>query len=263
MKNIKMFFGNLKRYMKYATYTAKADLKTEVANSYLNWLWWILNPLAFMIIYTFVAKIVFKASEPHFAIYVLIGLTTWSFFEMLILGSVPLIKDHKHIITKIYIPKYILLLQKSFVYLFKTLISYSLLIIFLIGMKVPITPKILYFFPLLGLIYMVSYSSGLILLHLGVYIDDLFNLMKIVLKLLFYVSGIFYNITKRLPKPWNNILVKVNPVAFVIEQMRRVILYGKNPDFKMMGIWLLISIVIGVIGIRIIHKYENSYAKIS
>lgn len=263
MKDIKLFFKNLKQYMKYATYTAKADLKTEVANSYLNWLWWILDPLAFMIIYIYVAKIVFKAYEPHFAVFILIGLTTWTFFELIILGAVKLIKNHKHIISKVYIPKYILLLQRSLVYFFKTMISFGLLLLLILFSDVELTWNLFYFFPLLALIYIISYSFGLILLHFGVYIDDLFNLTKIVLKMLFYLSGIFYSIKKRIPKPWNNVLVKVNPVAFVIDQMRTVILYKKSPDFKMCLIWLVISLVIGFIGIKIIHKYENSYAKIS
>ena len=43
----------MKKYWKYAIYSSKAQLKAEVANSYLNWLWWVLDPLCFMLIYVF------------------------------------------------------------------------------------------------------------------------------------------------------------------------------------------------------------------
>ena len=33
----------MKKYWKYAIYSSKAQLKSEIANSYLNWLWWILD----------------------------------------------------------------------------------------------------------------------------------------------------------------------------------------------------------------------------
>lgn len=44
------FFGDIKKYYKYAIYSGRAGLKAEVANSRLSWLWWILDPLLFMII---------------------------------------------------------------------------------------------------------------------------------------------------------------------------------------------------------------------
>ena len=49
----------MKKYWKYAIYSSKAQLKAEVANSYLNWLWWILDPLCFMLIYVFMFGYVF------------------------------------------------------------------------------------------------------------------------------------------------------------------------------------------------------------
>ena len=43
-----------------------AELKSEVADSYLNWLWWIIEPICFMLIYTFIFGYVFKNSEQYF-----------------------------------------------------------------------------------------------------------------------------------------------------------------------------------------------------
>ena len=53
------FFQDIKKYYKYIIYSTKSNLKTEVANSYLNWLWWIIEPLCFMLIYTFIFSVVF------------------------------------------------------------------------------------------------------------------------------------------------------------------------------------------------------------
>ena len=49
------FIKDMKRYFAYAKFAARADLKAEVASSYLNWLWWVLDPLLFMMVYTFIA----------------------------------------------------------------------------------------------------------------------------------------------------------------------------------------------------------------
>ena len=53
----------MKKYWKYAIYSSKAQLKSEIANSYLNWLWWILDPLCFMLIYVFMFGYVFKSNN--------------------------------------------------------------------------------------------------------------------------------------------------------------------------------------------------------
>ena len=48
---MKKFIKDLKRYNSYIWYTAWAELKVEIINSYLGWLWLVLEPLAFMFIY--------------------------------------------------------------------------------------------------------------------------------------------------------------------------------------------------------------------
>ena len=109
---MKRFFDNMKKYWKYSIYAAKAELKAEVANSYLNWLWWILDPISFMIIYTFMVELVFNASEQYFQVFVFVGLTCWNYFNTTISNSVKLVSNNKAIVTKVYVPKYILLFVK-------------------------------------------------------------------------------------------------------------------------------------------------------
>ena len=39
------FISDMKKYFRFSLFSARAQLKTEVANSYLNWVWWVLDPL--------------------------------------------------------------------------------------------------------------------------------------------------------------------------------------------------------------------------
>ena len=259
---MKKFINNIKRYFKYAVYSARADLKAEVAGSYLNWLWWVLDPRFFMLIYIFIAGIVFKKTELYFPVFIFTGLTVWDYFNRNINASVKIVSANRPIVTKIYIPKYILILQKSFVTFFKMLISWGLVIILMILWKVPLTPYILYFFPILLVLYVITFGFSLILMHFGIFIEDLGNVITLVLKLVFYLSGIFYNVSTSLPEPFNKILLNLNPVAFLINAFRDVLLYGKAPSLLLLSGWFLVGIFSMMIGIHIIHKYENSYAKV-
>ena len=87
-------------------------------------------------------------------------------------------------------------------------------------------------------------------------------IFNILLKLVFYFSGIFYSVSKRIPAPFGKIMAKINPAAFVIEESRKVLLYGQNMDWGFCAIWFGISIIICIIGIRTINKNEKNYVKV-
>ena len=259
---MKRFITNIRKYFKYAVYAARADLKSEVEGSYLNWIWWILDPLCFMLIYIFVASVVFKSAEPYFPVFIFIGLTVWDFFNRSVNGSVKIVSSNRAIVTKIYIPKYILILQKSFVYLFKMGISWLLVFGLMIIFRVPLSVHYIWFLPLLIILYMVTFGLSCILLHFGIFVEDLSNITSLALRFVFYLSGIFYHIGKKVPAPYNDILLRCNPVAYIINAYRNIFIYNKMPSLLMMGAWTIVGILLITIGIHIIHKNENSYAKV-
>lgn len=259
---MKKFFANIKKYYKYAIRSAKAELKSEVADSYLNWLWWIIEPICFMAIYVFVFSVIFQNKTPFFPSFVFIGLTMWDFFNRMISGSTKLIINNRDLVTKVYIPKYILLLSKSFTYLFKMGISLVITFGLMIFQGVTFTWYMLLFIPILIVLYIFSFGVGMILMHFGVTLNDLSNLTNIAMRMLMYLSGLFYNIKQRLNGTLSFVLLKVNPIAFLMFQMRTALLDGKMISFKGLGIWLVISLVLCCIGVHMIHKNENSYAKV-
>lgn len=262
MKDIKLFFKNIKSYNKYAVRSAKAELKSEVSDSYLNWLWWIIEPFCFMLIYTFVFGYIFKNRTPHFASFVFVGLTAWEFFNRMITGSVKLISNNRGLVTKVYIPKYILLISKSYTYMFKLFISFLITLGLIIFQGVPLTPKMFLAIPIVFVLYILCFGIGLILMHFGVLLSDLANLTRIVLRMVFYLSGVFYSLRDRLHGTLQYLLLRGNPIAFTMDELRKVLLDGRMPSFEGLLFWLVIGIILTFIGIKIIHKNENSYAKV-
>ncbi len=259
---MKRFFLNIKKYFKYAVRSAKAELKSEVADSYLNWLWWVIEPFCFMLIYTFVFGVIFQNKTPYFASFIFVGLTVWEFFNRMVSGSVKLIIRNRDLVTKVYIPKYILLLSKSFTYLFKSGISFLIAFALMLYQHVPFRPHILLLFPIFMVLYVISFGIGLILMNFGVTVNDLSNLTNIALRMIFYLSGVFYDINQRLDGNLAHMLLRFNPVAFIMNELRKVMLYGTLPSWKGLGIWLAIGILLCALGVHMIHKNENSYAKV-
>lgn len=259
---MKKFFDDLKLYKNYMFYAAKANLKAEVASSYLNWLWWILDPLLFMLVYSFVALVVFGKGEPYFPIFVFIGLNSWKFFSKSVSKSVKMIRSHKSTISRVYIPKYILILVKMMENLFKMAVAFVLVLIMMPVYRVPPSWCIVQIIPIFFTMAVFTFGCCCLILHAGVYIADLSNVVDVLLRLIFYMSGIFYNIAKRIPEPYGMYMLRVNPMAFMINGLRESLLYGHIVDYRILLAILLAGIVLSCIGVRTIMKHENSYVKV-
>lgn len=259
---LKKFKKDIEKYYKYAVYSARAQLKSEVANSYLNWLWWILDPLCFMLIYVFMFGYIFNAREQYFPLFVFIGLTMWDFFNKTLKQSVKIVKHNRSVVSKVYLPKYILILIKIGVNGFKMGISFLIIIGMLIFWRVPLTWNVIFVIPILLTLFFIVFGLGCFLLHFGVFVEDLSNVINIVLRFVFYLTGIFWNISTKLPAPLNTIAGKCNPVAFLLTSMRNCLIYEKTPDVPLLGVWLLAGILLSISGIFLIYKNENSYVKV-
>lgn len=263
---MKQFVKDMKKYWSYVVYAGQSELKAEVANSYLNWLWWIIEPLCFMLIYSFVFGFLFGSKIEHVQIFVYIGITMWEFFNKMVKSSVQLVRNNKSIVSKVYIPKYMLIFVKMYVNGFKMFIGLVLLFVMIIATGVPFTWYMLWLIPIILTEFVVTFAVCTFLLHFGVYVDDLANVTNIVLRMLFYLTGVFYDLEQKVTSTMGTraalIIGHVNPMASFIISARNVLLYETNPNTKFLLIWFVIGAVFSVLGVRLIYKNENSYVKV-
>ncbi|MDE7433454.1 MAG: polysaccharide ABC transporter, partial [Lachnospiraceae bacterium] len=98
--------------------------------------------------------------------------------------------------------------------------------------------------------------------HFGVYVDDLSYAVGILLNMLMFLSGIFYEVMTTLPAPLNTLIMCLNPVALFLDTMRNALIYNQLCNVPLICIWLLISIILCWVGVHIVYKNENSYVKV-
>ncbi|MDP8052300.1 ABC transporter permease [Pasteurella atlantica] len=262
---ITRFIVDFKKYWEYASYAAKAELTTEISGTYLSWLWWVLEPLCFMVVYVFVFGYVFQSQTEYFAIFIFLGITIWNFFAANISSSVELVYNNKHILGKVYLPKYMLLIRKILVNTFKMFISFILIALMLWFFKVPLSIHIFSAFPLLLLLFVCTFGFTMITLHLGVFIRDLANLVQVFLRAMFFLTGIFFSIEERigsLSADLAYVFQYFNPFAFIISSFRDVVIYSKGLDWNWYFSWLGMSMFIVMLGLYLIYNNEDDYIKV-
>ena len=256
------FFRDTAEYTDLTVYMARSGLKAEVANSYLNWIWWVLEPLASMLVYYLIFVNILGKGQPYYVVYIYTGTLIWSYFNRCVLFAVSAVRLNRDIITKTYVPKPILLLSNMLFNSIKMLISAAILAVLFAVQGVPLAWSILWVLPLLVLLQMLTFGFCLILLHFGVFVEDLAHAIRIVMNIVLYLTGVFYDLRTVLPAPWGSILVRVNPLAMIISAVRDSMLYGKTPDLITAAVWLVLSAALCAIGLRLCYRYENTYVKV-
>lgn len=247
--------------MPYAKTTAWAELKSQVAESYLGWLWWILDPILFVLVYTFIVEFIFGTTLEYFPLYVFIGLIMWNFFSATVLSAVGIIRSYRSILLHTYMPKYILIFVQLIINLIKMAIGLIISWIIILILGIPLSINILNLLPILLVYIAFTFGVSLFFAHGGVFIADLHNITIVLTRLLFYLSGVFYSL-ERLPLMLRNIYSFVCPTGFMLAQCRNVMMYGMKVDYPILGYWLAFSILLIIIGLRIMNKHENTYIKV-
>ena len=248
--------------MPYAKYATKSGLKSVVASSHLSWLWWILDPILFMLVYWFIFMVIFGQKKEYFHIFVFVGLSMWNLFNKTVSGSVRIVAANRAVVTKVYIPKYFLIIILLFQNLFKMMISFGIVIVMMLWSHVPVSYNVIYVIPIFVDLILITFGVSAILAHFGVFFDDLKNITNVGLRILFYMSGIFYVITDRVNEAIATLLLKVNPVGFLIDACRSSLVYCETPHRRLILLWFVIGSVLSAIGVAIIYKNENNYVKV-
>lgn len=254
--------NDIRKYWHYSIVAARAQLESEVANSYLNWIWWVLEPLCMMVIYAIIFGQVFGMRMENYAVFIFIGVTLYDFFSKSVKSSIKIIKRNKQIVSKVYIPKYILVMSELFVSGFKMLVCLGVIFVMMVFTGMPVTWHVLWMVPILIDLYLFTFAVCTFMSHFGVFVEDLANAVNIILKFLFYFTGIFYSIQEKFPPEYANLVLRCYPVSKLISYARDVCMYGNaiNPIYLLC--LTIASILLAWAGIRVIYRNENAYIKL-
>jgi lipopolysaccharide transport system permease protein len=248
-----------------------ASTKREVLGRYrgsaFGLLWSFFNPLFMLAVYTFVFSEIFKArwsagseSKTEFALLLYAGLIVFNIFAECINRAPGLILSNVNYVKKVVFPLEILPLVCLLSALYHSLISLlAWLMAYMVFYGLPY-PSTLYL-PLI-LLPFALFIMGLswALAALGVFLRDVEQFIGVVVMVFMFLSTIFYP-AAALPEHYRHLLF-LNPLTPVIEQIRDVLFWGKDPDFELLGIYWLVAAAIAWLGFAWFQKTRKGFADV-
>jgi len=235
--------------------------------SVMGLLWSVLNPILMLAIYTFVFSVVFQArwgevgeSRGQFAVVLFAGLIVHGLFAEVLNRSPQLVLSNVNYVKKVVFPLEILPVVQLMAAGFHALISVLVLLgaQWIIHGSVPATALLLPLvaFPLL----LLTLGCAWVLASLGVFVRDVGQLVVFATTVLLFLSPVFFPVDA-LPQtiqPW----MQFNPLSFIIEQARTVLVWGGLPNWSSLALFSLMSVSVAWMGFAWFQKTRKGFADV-
>lgn len=211
------------RHRELLSNLVKKELKVKYKNSALGFLWSLMNPLLYLVVFSLVLVEFLKQSVPQYHFYLLCGLLAWNFFSAVLPACTRSIVENANLVKKIYFRREILpfaavgagvvhfLLQ--FAVLAAAMLLFSHYRYWDAGILLLPMAAVVLLLMLVGL--------GLILSCINVYYRDVQHLLDIGLLAWFWLTPIVYPSTLAHGRFWTIYLL--NPMTPVVLGFQRAL----------------------------------------
>ncbi|MGY6500678.1 MAG: ABC transporter permease [Acidimicrobiales bacterium] len=220
------------QYRELLVNLTRKELTVRYKNSVLGFMWSLLNPLLYLVVFSLVFQEILRADVPLFAVFLLSGLVAWNLFSAGLGAATGSIVTNAPLVQKVWFPREILPLAAigaALVHFFlQLLVLFAALLVF------QHSPEWTYFPVLvlaLAVLLVFVTALGIALSAVNVYARDTQHLLELVLLAWFWLTAIVYPIrliTDRLgDAAWAALL---NPMIPIVVTFQRVIYNPERTD---------------------------------
>jgi ABC-2 type transport system permease protein len=216
------------RYRELLVGLVRKELKVKYKNSFLGFLWSMLNPALTLVVFYVVFQLVLGSGIPYFAIYLLSGVLVWNLFAAALNGGVVSMVNNASLIKKVAFPREILPLASIGAALVHFFLQGIVLVAALVIFRYPSSGRYLLLIPPALVVLLIFLSGMTVLLSaVNVYMRDTQHFVELAMLAWFWGTPIVYPFRllsdKLESRAW---MIFLNPVAAVTVSFQRAI-YNK------------------------------------
>lgn len=261
-------FASLRGNWSLITQMTKRDVISRYRGSLIGLAWSFFNPLLMLAIYTFVFSTIFKArwgvgheeTRAGFAAILFVGVIIHGLLAECIIKAPGLILSNVVYVKRVVFPLEVLPWVAIGSALFHALVSFVVLIVaqLALGHTIPWTAV---FFPIVVLpLVFVAMGFGWLLAATSVFVRDIGMVTGLFTTALMFLAPVFYPLSA-LPKEFRWYIL-FNPLTFIIEQGRAVLIAGQAPDWIGLGVYSVLAVVFAWVGYWWFQRSRNGFADV-
>ena len=250
------------RYRELFYFLAWRDVKVRYKQTALGVVWAVLQPLltmvVFMVLFGKIAKI--STGEIPPALFYYIGLVPWIYFSGTINMCANSLVSNVTLITKVYFPRIIIPASVAL----SGIVDFAIAMVFIGGFMiyygvVPSGHLLLLPF-LIVLLFAFTYGLGLFLAAMTAQFRDVKYAAPFFIQLGLFVSPIIYppSFVSEKYRFW----LGLNPLTGIIDSFRAAIIPDQPVEWSLLGLSIVVTAVILVVGTIYFHKVERTLADV-
>jgi lipopolysaccharide transport system permease protein len=264
-------FRSLWRYGPLILQLSRREVAGRYKGSVLGMTWSFFNPVLLLSVYTFVFSVVFRArwsdggavvseSRTEFALILFVGMIVHGLFSEVINRAPQIVLNHQNYVKRVVFPLEILPVVSLFAGMFHALVSLGVMLL-AFGVFNGYLQWTAVFAPVILLpLIVLTLGFSWVLASLGVFLRDVGQTIGLATTVLMFLAPVFYPVSA-LPlefRPW----MMANPLTFIIEQMREVLIWGHLPDWVGLVRYSLVAVAIAWIGFIWFQKTRKGFADV-
>lgn len=241
------------------------DLRSTYSQEVLGIAWALVAPVTLMVLFTFLVGR-FGANKIDtggvwYPIFAYVGLLPWTFFSSSVSsGGTSLVGNA--LLNKVYAPREVFPISDILGSIVNALCaSIALAALFVIDGTWPSATSY-WAIPLVLILFVFTTGVTLLLAGLTVYLRDMRHALPLILQGGLILSPIIYGLNK-IPSEYRDLYVALNPLAGVIDGLRRSILYDRPPDATYTLIAAVMACIWLVASYALFKRLETGFADVS
>lgn len=259
---LKALFLPLRSYKYLLLQLTQREIKSRYKQSFVGYAWVILNPLAQLMVYSFVFSVVFRfpTNNIPYVIFLYAGLLPWGLLQGSISSATQSLVDNAALIRKVSFPREVIPYSVVLAKIVDFLVSSVILVGFMILFKVPFSITSILIIPLFAAQFLLTTGISLMLSSFNLFYRDIQYLSNLLLMLWMYMTPVVYPLSLVPEKyVW---LYKLNPMVGIIEGYRSA-LFNYPFEWTIIAWSAIVSLIIFALGFTIFKKSERAFADIA
>lgn len=236
---------------------ALMKLKAQANVLVLSYIWWVLEPILFVLLFYFVFKYVLYRGGDDFFIFLMVGKIPFLWFQKSVTSGANSLIENRGLIAQRPIPKIIFPLVNCQESLYKEALAFLVLIIALLFNGYFNLTSWVQILPVIVVTYLLICSVTFVFTIFVTVARD-FNVVISMLMLgLMFTSGIFWDVNMIQDEQMKQLLLTLNPIAAIIDEYRQLLMYGNSLDVSKLVSVLIWALALGAVGVLGLNRLDN------
>lgn len=240
---------------------ARLSLRAEARRFYFGYFWWVLEPLLYVAVFWLVFEKLLGTRTPDFLMFLAVGKLTFIWFSKTVNTAANSLVNNAGLIARMDLPKMIFPAVVVLECSYRQIAVFVLLAIFIFVDGRQPTAHWFWLFPIAVVQILLIVACAFIAALLVCVSRDFVPLISLGTIFLMFMSGVFWDLNTLADEHAAELLVVLNPLAYLLDAYRQALLWQQSPDITHLAAVGAILVAINLFLVKVMQRYSRHIAR--